>query len=106
MIDNYQIYGVAILILALSFLMFLPRLIMVEFYKNYLILHNKADKTDCVLIYYEDIVTWYYQRGNKKDYLYIELIDGTSEKIEAFSKTEFELGMNYFLKDKKKKNVK
>jgi len=84
-------------------LLFFPRMIMIEFYDSYLILHNKADKTTCVLIYYEDIVSWYYKKGNYADYLYIELVDGTTERLEAFSKVSFEAAMNSYLKDKHKK---
>lgn len=101
--EKTTVYGIAIAVIGLSFLMFLPKLIMLEFYDDYMILHNKANKTDCVLIYYEDVVSWHYQWNAYKDYLYIELIDGTNERIEAFSKTEFELAMNRFLKDKRKK---
>lgn len=101
--EKTMVYGVAVAVVGISFLMFLPKLIMLEFYDDYMILHNKANKSDCVLIYYEDVVSWNYQWNAKKDYLFIELEDGSVEKIEAFSKTEFELAMNRYLKDKRKK---
>ena len=56
-----------------------------------------------MLIYYEDITSWYYAWGANHDYLYIELADGSKERIEAFSRSIFESNMNRFLKDKKRK---
>ncbi|MDO4940934.1 MAG: hypothetical protein Q4E33_04510 [Erysipelotrichaceae bacterium] len=99
-------YGIFIMALSICFLLFMPRLIMLEFYDDYLVMHNKANKSECVLVYYEDIVSWYYTRNPNKDYLYIELEDGRVEKIEAFSKQTFESAMNRFVKDKRRKNIK
>ena len=63
---------------------------------------NKADKSSCVLIYYDEISSWYYTWSANRDYLYIELENGSTEKIEAFSKTVFEANMNRFVRGKKK----
>ena len=76
-----------------------------EFYNDYLVVYNRADKTKCVLIYYEDVLSWYYSRGTSRDYLYIELEEGKQERVEAFSKPVFESNMNRFLKGKNRKNI-
>lgn len=99
-------YGIYIIALSISFLLLMPRLVMLEFYDDYMVMHNKANKSDCVLIYYEDIVSWYYNRNPNNDYLFIELEDGRVEKIEAFSKQTFESAMNRFVKDKRRRNHK
>lgn len=83
---------------------FMPRVTLIEFYKEYFVLYNRADKSLCVLIYYSDVISWRYIWTAKKDLLSIELEDGSEEKIEAFSKTIFEAYMYKYLRDKHKKN--
>ena len=95
-------YGATIIIFSLIILMFTPRVTLMEFFQNYLIMYNKADKNSCVMIYYDEVVSWYYTWSTNHDYLYIELEDGSVERIEAFSKTLFESNMNRFLREKKK----
>lgn len=81
----------------------MPNRLLIEFTSNYLILYNKGNSVDCYIVYYADIVTWKYIGGFKEDELIINLIDGTSLKLEAFSKIRFEREMNKYLKDKKEK---
>lgn len=89
-------YGIATIIIGLCAIMFLPKTILVEFFEDSLVLHNKASKDDCVLIYYEDVTSFIYVRGSLKDYLQIALEDGSIEKVEAFSKIIFESNMNHY----------
>lgn len=103
LLDIPSIYGTILILFALFGMAYMPRVVLIEFYKDYLVLYNKADRETCVLIYYEDIASWYYSWGANRDYLYIELADGNTEKIEGFSKTLFESNMNRFLKDKHRK---
>ena len=100
-----KIYGIILISFSVCALIYMPRVLLMEFYNEYLVAYNKADKNNCVLIYYEDITSWYYSRGASHDYLCIELSDGREEKIEAFSKSIFESNMNRFLKNKNRKNV-
>ncbi len=102
--DVPRTYGIILMCVSIACLVYMPRVLLMEFYNEYLVLYNKADKSSCVLIYYDEISSWHYSRGASHDYLYIELADGTSEKIEAFSRSIFESNMNRFLKDKKRKN--
>lgn len=85
-------------------IIFMPRVTIMEFYHDYLVAYNRVDKSRCFVIYYNEVVSWYYSWSAKKDYLIIELEDGSIEKIEAFSKTLFEAYMYKYLKDKHKKN--
>lgn len=82
----------------------MPRVTLIEFFTDYLVLHNRADKNTCVIIYYSEVKSWYYSWSAKKDILSIELEDGHVEEIEAFSKTIFEAYMSRHLKDKHRKN--
>ncbi len=98
-----RIFGFTLILFATFCLLFLPQDILVYFFREYLILYNKADRSKCSLIYYDEVSSWYYSWSAAKDYLYIELIDGSVEKIEAFSRGMFEFKMRMFLKDKQKK---
>ena len=82
----------------------MPRVVLMEFYYNYMVLYNKANKSNCVLIYYDEVISWSYMRGANRDFLVVELMDGSEELIEGFSKTLFVSNMNRFLKDKYKKS--
>ena len=95
-------YGITIILTSLCVLLFMPKVRLMEFFQEYLVMYNKADKNSCVLIYYDEIASWYYTWSANRDYLYIELENGSVEKIEAFSKTLFEANMNRFVREKKK----
>ena len=98
------IYGVTLITVGFVCACFMPRVTLMEFYNDFLVLYNRADKNTCAIVYYNEVTSWHYSRGTTKDVLEIELEDGTSEKIEAFSKTIFEAYMYRFLKDKHRKN--
>lgn len=89
-------YGIATIVVGSCAIMFLPKTILVEFYDDHLVLHNKASKDDCVIIYYEDVTSFIYVRGSLKDYLEIALEDGSIEKVEAYSRIVFEAYMNHY----------
>jgi len=97
------IYGITLIIVGIVGICFMPRITLIEFYSDHLVMYNRVEKTNCIIMYYNEIVSWYYTWSATKDYLYIELEDGTIEKIEAFSKTIFEAFMSRYLKDKRKK---
>lgn len=100
---NNYLYGTVILLSSIIGGFFLPRTILMVFYQDYLIMYNRADKDYCALLYYDEIVSWSYIRNRKNEYLSVELIDGSNETINGFSKTIFERNMKRFLKDKQKK---
>lgn len=95
-------YGAALILISINAMIFMPKVTLIEFFQDYFIIYNKADKNRCVMIYYDEVSSWYYSWSTNRDYLYIELEDGSIERIEAFSKTLFESNMNRFLKEKKK----
>ena len=102
LLDVPETYGIVTIVLSFICLIYLPRVVLMEFYQDYLVAYNKADRSKCVLIYYDEIAFWYYQRGSRIDYLIIALEDGRQETIEAFSRTVFESSMNRFVKEKKR----
>ncbi len=102
MIFNAYIYGASLLLLGLFAIALLPRKILIEFSDNYMVLYNKVDKNDCVIIYYDDIVFWNYQRNVQNDTLTIELLDGSVESINCFDKHRIQRFMFIYAKGKKK----
>ena len=100
------VWGVSLSLTALLMIGLLPNRVLIEFYNEYLVLYNHADKNVCEIIYYEDVVKWSYSVGLSYDTLYITLTDDSTHKIDAFSKISFEQALNRFLKDKKEKTKK
>lgn len=98
------IYGITLITIGVVAIIAMPRVTLMEFYYDYLVMYNRADKNTCAIIYYSEVKSWYYSWSAKKDILTIELEDGSVEQIEAFSKTIFEAHMSRYLKDKHKKN--
>lgn len=96
-------YGGGLALMIVIVFLIMPNRILIEFTNEFLVLYNKGNSSDCYIVYYEDVVSWKYNVGFKDDNLAISLIDGTTLKIEAFSKIQFEHYMNRFLKDKKEK---
>ncbi len=98
-------YGVGIImsLLAITAYVALPSRILIEFYQNYLVLYNHANKNDCEMIYYDEVVKWRYVYGVSYDYVEIVLIDDSTHTIDAFSRSRFEGFLNRFLRDKKDK---
>ena len=96
-------YAVLLIGVSVYALLFLPSRVLLAFTKDYLIMQNKASRDDCVIIYYDEIVSWQYINTHRVDTLVIELIDGTVEKIECFNRIKVTNYMNYFVKDKQLK---
>ncbi len=64
----------------------LPTRILLDFTEFYLVMYNRGSKNDCIMIYYDEIVSWRYRKGTLEDELSIELIDGSIERIECFNR--------------------
>ena len=104
----YQRYiaGSSFFGIAICATFFLPNRVLVEFYSDFLVIFNHANKNTCEIIYYDDVVNWSYVYGITYDTLDIKLIDDSVHSIDAYSKVLFENLMNRFLKDKKEKKKK
>ena len=96
-------YSSALISIGAICLIATPRVTLIEFYNDYMVVYNRADRNTCIIIYYNEVASWYYSRGATKDALIIEMEDGSIERVNAFSKTIFETKMSKYLKDKHKK---
>ena len=97
------VWGISFVLFSLVTAVVLPNRILIEFYDEYLVLYNHANKRDCEIIYYEDVVKWKYDSGLSYDTLSITLVDDSVHEVDGFSKITFESLMNRFLKEKKEK---
>ena len=101
MLLKEYIVGISLFLLGASCLIFLPNRRIIEFYDEYMILYNKARKDECNVVYYDDVKSWDYKTRVSMDELTITLNDDSIQKIDAFSRIEFENDLNKYLKDKK-----
>lgn len=99
----YQQYfmGGAIVLMSLGAMFLLPSRKLIEFYSDYLVLYNHANKDVCEMIYYEDVVSWQYAYGVAFDKLNFKLVDNSIHSVDGFSIITFENQLNKYLKDKK-----
>ncbi len=95
--------GIVVTLLATISYIALPSRVLMEFYQNYLVLYNHANKNDCEMIYYDEVVKWRYVYGINYDYVELILVDDSTHTIDAFSRSLFEGYLNKYLKDKKDK---
>ncbi len=98
--------GVCLMILALFSLLLLPDRKLVEFTPDYLILYNQKDDSMCLILYWDEIMQWHYEWHPTYDYLVITMVDGTSEKIEMYSKHSIARHMRYYAAKKEIKSVR
>lgn len=101
MLMKRYVIGISLFLFSASCLLFLPSRKLIEFYDDHMILYNKARKDECNIIYYDDIKSWEYKSKVSMDELVIVLQDDSIQKMNAFSKTEFEKKLNKYIKDKK-----
>ena len=103
---NGTIIGISLAVLSILALLFLPKRLLIEFSENYLVVYNRASHDECLMIYYEDIVSWNYIKGIAYDELEINLVDGSKANIEAYSRMAFESHMNHYVEEKRIKKTK
>ncbi len=94
--------SIALVLMSMSLyaLFFLPDRKLLIFTEEYMVMQNKAAKDDCIMIYYDEIISWQYIRSSKVDTLVVELEDGTLEKIDCFSKRRVTKYMEEFAPNK------
>jgi hypothetical protein len=86
--------GIMMSMLGLFCLFVMPDGVLCEFTREYLILYNRRH-SDCMLVYWEDIVSWYYEKHHSSDLLIITLVDGSTEIQEVYSKRIQKYMRNY-----------
>lgn len=103
LIDEKSVMGMTMMASCFFGMIFLPRRILIEFCEHYAVVFNKASHVECTMIYYDEIVNWYYRSGISYDELVFEMEDGSIEVIECFSRFRIERIMEVYAPNKMKK---
>ena len=102
-----QVIGVMVIMVSLFSLLMLPDCKLYEIHQDYIALYNRHDKSECFIIYYEDMVSWHYEWNPSYDQLVISLVDGSVEKQEVYAKYRIEKWLNSLAPGKQaKKNYR
>ena len=102
-----QVIGVMVIMVSLFSLLMLPACKLYEIHQDYIVLYNRHDKSECFIIYYEDMVSWHYEWNPSYDQLVISLVDGSVEKQEVYAKYRIEKWLNSLAPGKQaKKNYR
>ena len=102
-----QVIGVMVIMVSLFSLLMLPDCKLYEIHQDYIVLYNRHDKSECLIIYYEDMVSWHYEWNPSYDQLVISLVDGSVEKQEVYAKYRIEKWLNSLAPGKQaKKNYR
>lgn len=105
-LNKSTIMGFVMILVGAFATIFLPKRILLEFCKDYVVLYNKANHYDCYLIYYYEIVSWTYIKKVHNDELLFELEDGSTQSIESFGPYKIEKLLDYYAPSKKKRGGK
>ncbi len=76
--------GIMMGMLGVFCLFVMPDGVLCEFTGDYLILYNRKSP-DCMLVYWDDIVSWQYEKHASTDSLIIIMVDGSTETLECYS---------------------
>ncbi len=94
---------VCLVMIPMFALCFMPDRELVRFTQDYLVMFNSRNRTQCMIIYWDEVVNWEYEWHPSGDLLIVNLIDGTSQSVDMFSKKSIYKYMNLFLPNKELK---
>lgn len=80
------IVGFIMILLALFAEFLMPDRLLCEFTPQYVVFFNRTDRSECTVIYWEDVVSWKYEWHGFADLLVISLVDGSTETQEMYSR--------------------
>lgn len=86
--SSIAIVGVVLLAISSYALIVMPDRILMQFTDEFLVLYNRKIRDECMLIYWEEILLWQYQKHNNEDQLWLQLTDGQTETIECFNRNK------------------
>ena len=101
-----QAIGALLCLFALYGLFMVNDRMIIEFTDEFMIVYDESNKEDCKLLYYDEILSWDYITRSRYDCLVVEMIDGTSEKINCYSKHKLESILNVYAPNKRRKHMK
>lgn len=103
--QNFFYAGFALCVICL-FGLFLPDRTLCAFYKDYLVLYNQMDPGYAAVCYWDEVVRWHYEYHRKYDLLVVEMVDGSTQTADFFSKRRLARGMALYAPGKEDKTRK
>lgn len=98
--------GISMVVLSLFCLIVMPDKDLCRFTKDYIVLYNRHDKSECTILYWDEILSWHYEWYKTYDLLVIEMIDGTQYTQEMYSIYAIKKMMEIHAPSKMKKNIR
>ncbi|MBP3868008.1 MAG: hypothetical protein IKF60_09405 [Solobacterium sp.] len=98
--------GAILIIVSVFSILVMPDRILIQFSPDYLVLYNHRDADTCTIIYWDEIVNWQYEYHPSMDRLTINLVNGSSESIELYSKRPIQYSMNQYAPGKEIKSAR
>jgi|GEM_PF-5804432 len=100
--SKWRIFGVSLCFASIFFYMLTPSRYLVEFCDEYMIIYHRLNKTECALIYYDEILTYDFVKGRDFDRLEITLSDDRTYSVPIFKKYKINKLLNKYAPDKMK----
>lgn len=98
--------GASLVLLSLFGLLVLPDRKLLQFTNKFLIMYNCSDRTECTIVYWDEIVSWQYEYHNTYDQLVIFLTDGDTETQEVYSLHSLRAAMEFHAPGKMRRSVR
>lgn len=92
--------GIVIMLLGLFATFIMPDRILCEFSLKYMVIYNQRDTTQCMIIYYDELFSWEYEKHGTSDLLVLTLKDGSVETQEMYSRASILSPMNSYAPNK------
>lgn len=102
----FALAAITMILVSTFSLIVLPDRILCEFSNTWMALYNQHNKQECMMVYYEDIVSWQYEWHSTVDSLVICLIDGSTESLDVYSKKRLAKLMNEHVPGKEIKSIR
>lgn len=83
---TYAMLGLMMILFSLFCLIVLPNPKVVAYTNEYLIIYNSPNKDMCTLIFYDEVVSWYYQSNKDFDEVIFEMADGHREVLKTYAR--------------------
>lgn len=98
-----MLIGMLLILIAVFAMLFLPDRVLCSFHSKFMVLYNQHDRSECKILYYDEIVSWNYEWHPTYDHLVLKLCDGSTEIQEMYAKYPIEKWLNVLLPGKEVK---
>ena len=104
---EYRVYGIALMLAMVFAAVALPSRILIEFSEQYMVIYNRVNRSDCMLVYYDEIVEYRWLPQVRADELLLQLQDDSTLSVPVFRRRKIlELMERYAPGKRAKQNEK